>query len=509
MAEIFLSPKASKARVRAAENARRNRAEIVQEFSWGRVTRRELIKMGLITSAGLLVPIGGLNPFVSSASADDGGIPRSPLFGCQPFTQPMPRFDVLPRNPVSVLNPQPTALSNQTKQPVNALLGGGTGPIEGRPPGAVWAQQRFTEFPPPIAVQATQAPGTTNVAYRPQFSSSQNSGIDPAQPIPVRFHPGMPIQNGNAVWTFNGTLPPKLIQVRYGEPVLFRHRNGLPFDVRANGGFGRYTISTHQHNGHHGAENDGFTGAYFFPGQFYDYHWPIVLAGHFSVNTAATDPRASSPADDGTLNNVAGDWRETMSTHWFHDHMFSFTSQNVYKGNAAMFNLYSALDRGNEELNDGINLRLPSGSSKSWGNLDYDINIMLADKAWDANGQLYFDIFQLDGFIGDVMTVNLCYKPFFEVERRKYRFRILNASVSRFFKLSLSDASPMVQIANDGNLLPQPVTLTQLDEQGIAERYDIIIDFSRYNIGDKVWMVNCCEHTNGKKPAADLTIAQA
>ena len=38
-----------------------------------------------------------------------------------------------------------------------------------------------------------------------------------------------------------------------------------------------------------------------------------------------------------------------MSTHWFHDHMFSFTSQNVYKGNAAMFNIYSGLDRGNED----------------------------------------------------------------------------------------------------------------------------------------------------------------
>jgi FtsP/CotA-like multicopper oxidase with cupredoxin domain len=181
----------------------------------------------------------------------------------------------------------------------------------------------------------------------------------------------------------------------------------------------------------------------------------------------------------------------------------------VYKGNAAMFNIYSALDRGNEELNDGVNLRLPSGSAKSWGNLDYDINLMLADKAWDANGQLYFDIFQLDGFIGDVMTVNLCYKPFFEVERRKYRFRILNASVSRFFKLSLSDASPMVQIANDGNLMPQPVTLTQLDEQGIAERYDIIIDFSRYNLGDKVWMVNLCEHQDGKKPSADRSLADS
>src|SRR5205823_14421678 len=107
MAEIFLSPKASKARVRAAENARRNRAEIVREFSWGRVTRRELIKMGLITRAGLLLPIRALNPFVSSASADDSGIPRSPLFGCQPFTQPMPRFDVPPRKPAPAPHPHP------------------------------------------------------------------------------------------------------------------------------------------------------------------------------------------------------------------------------------------------------------------------------------------------------------------------------------------------------------------------------------------------------------------
>jgi hypothetical protein len=42
-----------------------------------------------------------------------------------------------------------------------------------------------------------------------------------------------------------------------------------------------------------------------------------------------------------------------MSTHWFHDHMFSFTAQNVYKGNAAMFNIYSGLDRGAEDIVDG------------------------------------------------------------------------------------------------------------------------------------------------------------
>jgi manganese oxidase len=95
------------------------------------------------------------------------------------------------------------------------------------------------------------------------------------------------------------------------------------------------------------------------------------------------------------------------------------------------------------------------------------------------------------------------------VERRKYRFRILNASVSRFFKIALSDGSPMIQIANDGNLLPRPVTLTALDEMGIAERYDIVIDFSRYSIGQKVHMVNLTEHENGKKPERNVSLAEA
>ena len=66
-----------------------------------------------------------------------------------------------------------------------------------------------------------------------------------------------------------------------------------------NNGFGRNTISTHEHNGHHGAENDGFTGAFFFLNQFYDYHWPIVLAGLNSINVNATDPKAATPNDAG------------------------------------------------------------------------------------------------------------------------------------------------------------------------------------------------------------------
>jgi FtsP/CotA-like multicopper oxidase with cupredoxin domain len=511
---MYLSQKASKARLREATNARNNRAEILKAFSQGQITRRDLVRMGLLSAAGTLVLTNGLSVFSKSAyGAIPTGVPPSPLFGVLPFTAPMPRFDVLIRHPEpGFLNPAPTAEANETQQPLNPALegvrSGDTGPIEGRPPGPIWAHQLFAALPPRIAVEVFQRQARVNTTYNPQVPPSLNSGINPATPIPVRYHPGFPTQQPNSVWTFNGTVPPKLLQIRYGEPVLFRHHNELPFDVTQNNGFGRHTISTHEHNAHHGAENDGFTGAFFFPGQFYDYHWPWVLAGFRTINTGATDPRASAPDDTGGIVNVPGDFHETMSSHWFHDHMFSFTSQNVYKGNVGMLNIYSGLDRGNEAIG-GVNLRLPSGTAKSFGNLDYDVNMVVEDKAFGPDGQLFFDIFNFDGFLGDVITVNFTYKPFFEVERRKYRFRILNGSTARFYKIALSDASAMIQIGNDGNLLPTPVVLTELDEQGIGERYDIVIDFSRYPVGAKVWMVNLAEHEDGRAPSNDLSLADA
>jgi FtsP/CotA-like multicopper oxidase with cupredoxin domain len=511
---LFLPKKASKLRLREAENARRNRLEIVKARSIGQISRRDLLKWGLISAGGALAWKQGLNAFVRSAYATiPTGFPRSPLFGQLPFTQPMPRFDVLPRLSPSVLNPAPTKEANTRQQKLDpklpGVVAGDKGPIEGRPPGPIWAHQRWEQFLPKVAIQVTEEGAKANTTYNPGVASQHNSGIDPAASIPVRFHPGFPIQNLNTVWTFNGTVPPKLAIVKYGEPVLFRNHNRLPADITQNNGFGRHTTTTHEHNGHHGAENDGFTGAFFFPNQFYDYHWPWVLAGHFSINTAASDPKASTPNGSGGLTKIPGDWRETMSTHWFHDHMFEHTAQNVYKGLAGMTNIYSGLDRGNEAINDGVNLRLPSGRLKDFGNLEYDVNLMLADKAFDQDGQLVFDIFDTDGFLGDVVTVNLAWKPFFNVERRKYRFRILNGSVARFYTIALSDGSPMIQIGNDGNLLPKPVVLTRLDQLGIAERYDIVIDFSRYPIGAKASLVNLAEHTDGREVNADLTLGEA
>ena len=269
----------------------------------------------------------------------------------------------------------------------------------------------------------------------------------------------------------------------------------------------------------------------------------MVLAGHDSINTGATDKRAALPCTSGEVVNgvtcgsvpgslpgtipVPGDYRETMSTHWFHDHMLDYTAQNVYKGNAAMMNYYSAIDRGNEEVNDGVNLKFPSGTARSWGNRDYDVNLVLADKAFDQNGQLYFNPLITDGFLGDVMTVNWVYKPYMDVRARKYRFRILNGSVSRYFKIAVAYLDPTNKnaltqvpfhlIANDGNILqhavafPNSVAVEGLPTQSIAERLDIVVDFAPlYAKGvRKVFFVNLMELTTGAGPKGTVTLASA
>src|SRR5215813_12374986 len=107
---FFLSEKASKARLREAENARKNRAEIVKAYSQGQVSRRDLVKWGLITTGGLLAPIHGLNPFVNSAFAASSlnrptGAPPSPGLNGLAFTQPMQRFELMDRQPIANCNP--------------------------------------------------------------------------------------------------------------------------------------------------------------------------------------------------------------------------------------------------------------------------------------------------------------------------------------------------------------------------------------------------------------------
>jgi len=377
--------------------------------------------------------------------------------------------------------------------------------MEGRPPGEFFAHQRWDELFP-------------KVGYVMSWTQCAQPG-SAASPNGTRFHPNMAPQNPNAVWCFGsgntqaGTFPPPLIKGRYGEPILTRIHNNTPVERAENGGFGRNETQLHFHNAHNGAESDGATGAHHFPGTFYDYLWGTTLARADKINKNGNDQKAAGPNDSTGLVKVPGDWREIQGTMWAHDHRFFFTAENVYKGNLMMVNYYSGRDRGNEQINAGTNLRLPSGTYLPWGNVDFDVNLVLSDGATDPDGQYFFDIFNTDGFLGDIPLVNFAYAPYFEVLPRKYRFRLLNACMSRFFQLALSYNGapvPFQFIANDGNLMVYPVQLTELDEQGIAERYDIVVDFSAFPVGSRLYLVNeLVMRNNGRGPKQKLPLSQA
>ncbi|NJM46576.1 MAG: multicopper oxidase domain-containing protein [Alkalinema sp. RU_4_3] len=126
---------------------------------------------------------------------------------------------------------------------------------------------------------------------------------------------------------------------------------------------------------------------------------------------------------------------------------------------------------------------------------------MIQDKRFDADGNLRcFNQSQHNNFYGDVIFVNGTPFPVLEVERRAYRFRLLNASLSRVYRLALSlpnqiksIGATIAVIGTDEGLMPKPVYL-QTDRQqismGVAERYDIVIDFSNYQNGDCIYLKN-------------------
>ncbi|MFJ1257035.1 multicopper oxidase family protein [Cupriavidus sp. CuC1] len=294
------------------------------------------------------------------------------------------------------------------------------------------------------------------------------------------FHPELPTQ---PIWGYDGKVPGPTFVARYGEPVLVRIYNDLPLD---HVGFGMPEISTHLHNGHIASESDGFPGDWYsvakvdprgfltHPGRYKDHHYPNMFAG--------------------------GDPREALGTLWYHDHRIDFTSQNVYKGLAGFYLLFDDIDSGDEHDPNPNALRLPSGVGV------YDIPLVFQDKQFDSSGFLFFDQFNTDGILGDKFCVNGKVQPFFAVERRKYRFRLLDGGPSRFYEFFLSYKGvdqAFTYIANDGNLLSAPLSMKSV-RLGVAERADIVIDFSQYPQGSQLYLVNRLEQVNGRGPTGNL-----
>jgi FtsP/CotA-like multicopper oxidase with cupredoxin domain len=306
---------------------------------------------------------------------------------------------------------------------------------------------------------------------------------------PHVFHPDLGAPS--TIWGFDGKYPGNTLDMKYGQPVLLRVYNQLP-SLASHTGFGIPQVINHLHNFHTAPESDGGPWNWSSPGGFNDHHYCLARAG-FSQDPGLYPEEHRTWHPNGAFG---GDGRETLTTLFMHAHRAEFTAANVYKGQALMARIFDERDTGNEQDSNPLAFRLPSGP--------HDVPIVLCDKQFDSQtGQLVFDQFNDDGFLGDKTVVNGKIQPFFNVKRRKYRFRILCNSVARMYRLVLRHDGvnlPFHIIADNGNLLERPVIRTMV-EFWPAERDDIIVDFTHVPEGAKVYLCNNMAMESGRKAA--------
>jgi len=437
--------KVSRRRYRQMLAAAKNRREIIA----AQLSRRDLLKLGLLTAGGMLVSKFGLSARAYAQSVN-GGTNQLCLPINQPASPPTRAFiEPLPIMPVAQtvksLSPTPTLCPNTAAGEVRA------------------ACHQAPE------IDSTRFPVVPSRLYR----ITQHA-------ISVSQSPDLPLQT---IWAFDdgvhATSPGPTYRANYGVPQLTRNINALP-PVGSNGGFGLPSVTTHLHNGHTPSESDGNPCDFYSAGNFCDQYYPNVLAGFNSTN-----------APNGDIN-------EALSTLWYHDHRVDFTAQNTYKGLLGFYCLFNQFDTGDETTG----FRLPSFPQ-------FDIPLAFADKVYDpTDGLLAFDLFNLDGILGDKFLVNGKIQPFFQVQPRRYRFRLLDTGPSRFFQFFLTDlnnlgaSNQFFVIANDGNLLPVPVQVESV-RIGVAERVDIVIDFSSF-AGKTIYLENRLNQLNGQGPVDDF-----
>lgn len=291
----------------------------------------------------------------------------------------------------------------------------------------------------------------------------------------------LPAKNGKPsitadFWTYNGSVPGPLIRQAKEQQSCVRFINQLGQD---NTGTDICT-SIHLHGMASLPQYDGYAEDLIPLNYYKDYYYP---------------------------NNRA-------SILWYHDHAVHKTSRNAYMGLAGM---YIVEYRDDDFADPAQSKQLPSG--------EFEVPLVIQDKTFEVpqggssnEWKLVFNDRRQQGVYADVMLVNGVMFPHMTVKRQKYFFRILNASASRTYQLTLSPsetsqisgdrAYQLTVVGSDAGLLAEPVPLTapQPLRMGVAERYGVVIDFAQIPANVKqVYLRNLGFQSNlGVEPPAIL-----
>ncbi|TQS72146.1 multicopper oxidase family protein [Ornithinibacillus gellani] len=259
------------------------------------------------------------------------------------------------------------------------------------------------------------------------------------------------------LWGYHGLFPGPLFDVPRGRPIQVKWINDLPDQhflpidqtVHDTGSLPEVRTVTHLHGGKTKADSDGYPEAWY--------------TKHF---------REVGPFFEREIYEYPNDQR--AAALWYHDHAMGITRLNVYAG---LVGMYLIRDQHEKRLN------LPAG--------DYEIPLILMDRSFHKDGRLAYPSQPDDPephwpnpsirpfFLGDVNVVNGKIWPYLEVEPRKYRFRLLNASNTRAYTIYLDSDQPFYQIGSDGGLLKRTHATNSISLEP-AERIDLILDFTHY-----------------------------
>ncbi|HKB33695.1 MAG TPA: multicopper oxidase domain-containing protein [Candidatus Dormibacteraeota bacterium] len=299
------------------------------------------------------------------------------------------------------------------------------------------------------------------------------------QTVNHRFHRDLP---PSRVWAYDGHVPGPTIEVDRRTELEVRWENHLSgplpvvvtrAPVHAAGGIPVQCVA-----GRSGGEADPL---------------PAALSGYAVAHLHGALTQATS---DGWTENLIGPGQSTVDTYqndqraallWYHDHVMGITRFDLYAGLAGLWIVRDARER---------ELKLPEGPP-------YELPLMLADRNFDtaADGSLTGRLLhktdpEVMECFSPFTTVNGAIWPEVEVEPTTYRFRVLNGSNARTYRLVLTregqpDHDRIRQIGSDGGLLVAPVLLPA---EGLvlasAERADILIDFSDLSVGTELTLWN-------------------
>ncbi len=167
---------------------------------------------------------------------------------------------------------------------------------------------------------------------------------------------------------------------------------------------------------------------------------------------------------------------DRSGTYFYHPHPHGRTGFQVYHGLAGMI-----------IIEDDDEDRLKTSLDLQYGKTD--VPLIIQDKTFNSKGSLIYNPMGMNGSMGmwgNTILVNLTPNPFMEVERRIYRFRLLNGSNARPYRLVLKRGSQKVKfwvIGVEGGLLDKPYETTEI-LIAPGERIDILIDFRLANVND-------------------------